>query len=79
MSSDFDWFVAELKQGLGYRPEHEVPNIGEATTRHLLAELCRRGESEQRYEKLGALMASVAAEILEQLPHQMLDYRTVDG
>jgi len=58
---------------------NEQPLLGLATTRELLQEIKARGETEPRYEIEGSEMAIGAANLLDQLPGSMLDYRTVDS
>jgi hypothetical protein len=53
--------------------------LGLATTRELLEEIKARGETEPHYEEMGVGMAIGAANLIEQLPGSMLEYRTVDG
>jgi hypothetical protein len=57
----------------------DEPLLGLATTRQLLEEIKARGETEPHYRDLGDSMAIGAANLIDDLPGSMLDYRTVDG
>lgn len=60
-------------------PDPDDPLLGLATTRHLLEELRSRGQTEVFHKEAGGNLAAIAGRILEDLPHDMLTYRTVDS